>query len=157
MARKLLTDYPTCKTIIDGAVDDELEYILQAVAARRRAMDRLVGAGPGSRFTVTQAGARFGEEGTIVKVNPKRYIGHFDGESEDREYSIPKTMVAVRPTDPAERAAALKAIKRLPNGDYDWASIAPPTFADGTSIRNERTLADGTVVAEVPMGAGRGR
>lgn len=99
-----LTDYAVCAEILAGEYDDHLDYIEQSITARRRALDRAVQAGPGSRFT-----SHAGETGTVTKVNVKRYYGVFDTDY-DRVFSIPKAMVTVHPSTAQERAAQLRLI-----------------------------------------------
>jgi hypothetical protein len=111
-SRRLLTDYPIGKAIIDGEHDAELHIIEQAIKHRRRLMERATGATAGSRFRGGR-GREGGKEGTILKVNPKRFHIHYDGDPEWVNFAAPKAMLEILPaTD--ESIAEARAFAALP-------------------------------------------
>lgn len=114
MTRKLLTDWPICKAIIDGEHDADLRVMEQAIAHRRKMLDRVIGAAPGCRFTFGD-----GREGIITKVNPKRYNVIFDGEAH-AEYAVSKGACTVQPTERADRIRNLAAHQMTEKGEYDF-------------------------------------
>jgi hypothetical protein len=96
MARKLLKD--TCDTaaaILDGSLDGDLEWIEQAIRARRKAMFRV---GSRVRLHGTRNPNMEGKEGVVMRVNAKRVtvgIGTRDQFGYENELLVPTTMLEV--------------------------------------------------------------
>jgi hypothetical protein len=96
MARQLLRDTSeTARQIMDGELDDQLEMLQQAIAARRHNLYK-----PGSR--VRAIGVKnadlAGQIGTIIKVNPKRITVGFGEQTEwgfEREFNMPLSMLEI--------------------------------------------------------------
>lgn len=134
MARRLITDWPIGKAIIDGDHDDDLHIIEQAIRTRRKMKDRLVSALPGARFALD------GREGVIIKVNPKRYGAHFDGDPQWKEYTVAKAAVTVISQTTEQRLANLKALGLDSKGNPDMSDL-PPIGCSKGMLANGATCA----------------
>lgn len=96
MARRPLSEVsPLVADILNGDHDDILDYIDQAVQARKKRMYR-----PGAkvRLVGTRNAEIDGQIGTVVKVNAKRITVGLGEKSEwgyEREYLVPISMLEV--------------------------------------------------------------
>lgn len=79
-------DSPLAAAIMDGAHDDELDYISQACSARLKGMFR-----KGNKIEVT-SGRLLGKTGVVLKMNQKRASVQIDGEG---VWNIPPHMLRV--------------------------------------------------------------
>lgn len=134
MPRKMLTEWPICKAILDGEHDADLRVMEQAIAHRRKMLDRAIGAAPGCRFTFVD-----GRVGTITKVNPKRYNVIFDGDGH-AEYAVAKGACTVEPTERAARIGFLAAHSLNEKGEYDFSRSIPIGCSKG-GLKNGATCA----------------
>lgn len=94
MARKrLISDSPIGKSIMEGEYDADLDTILAAVAYRKKVMFR-----PGSkvRLSGTRNTEIDGQIGTVIKVNAKRISVGLGEKSEwgyEQEFLVPASML----------------------------------------------------------------
>ena len=99
MARKLLKDTCTLAAeILDGNHDADLDYIVQAAAARKKAMFRK---GSKVRLTGTKNPGLDGKVGTVIRCNPKTVAvgvgeattGIYGTTYDGGEYNVPLHML----------------------------------------------------------------